>query len=112
MISPSCHIKDPRVHCVTSNNISNNFTQIISLVYSIHNNRIKHESFLIVIEWTTRNDIDVMSDNMFNDDFDDLVINDENFLDAYQVLQPVKIIYDVQSKCCNVTGHICNTEEF
>lgn len=53
-----------------------------------------------------------MSDNMFNDDFDDLVINDENFLDAYQVLQPVKIIYDVQSKCCNATGHICNTEEF
>lgn len=52
------------------------------------------------------------SDNMFNDDFDDLVMNDVNLLDTYQVLQPVKIIYDTQSNFCNKTGRICNTEEF
>lgn len=95
-----------------SNNISNNFSKRISIVCFLYNNRIKHESFLIVIEWTTRNDIDVKSDNMFNDDFDDLVINDENFLDTCQVLQSVKITYDIQSKFCNTTGHISNADGF
>lgn len=97
---------------MTSNNISNNFSQRISIVHFLYNNRIKHESFLIIIEWTTRNDIDVTSDNMFNGHFDDLVINDVNLLDTHQVLQPVKIIYDTQSNFCNKAGHISIADEF
>ena len=49
---------------------------------------------------------------MFNSDFDDLVINDENLLDTYQVLQPLKIIYDIQSNFCKKTGRISNADEF
>lgn len=78
---------------MTSNNISNNFSQRIPIVDFLYNNRIKHESSLIVIEWTTPNDIDVWSDNMSNAVFDDLVINVVILLDTDQVLQSFKTIF-------------------
>lgn len=49
---------------------------------------------------------------MFNDDFDDLVINDENLLDTDQVLQPLKIMHEIQSNFGSNTGHISNADEF
>lgn len=55
-------------------------------MYFVCNNRIKHESPLIVIEWTARNDIDVSSDKMFNEKCDELVMVNGYLFDAHQIL--------------------------